>query len=138
MRPNGRPPNTPPAIASKDFFGKRQAILKPIWVKVRRELWLDGVLVKRFRQPAKNQETILAVFQEEGWPDHIDDPLTGGDGVDGQDRLHDAIRRLNQQRVSLILFASDGLGKGVLWQLRKNQRPRSAQRAPKKRPRSAP
>ena len=89
-----------------------------------RELWLGGVLVKAFRQPAINQVTILAAFQEEGWPHHIDDPLPGGDNVDSQDRLHDAIRRLNQQKVSLIRFLSDGLGKGILWELRqKAKRP---------------
>lgn len=89
----------------------------PIWDAVRRELRLGSVVVKRFRQPAKNQEMILAAFQEEGWPPHIDDPLPGGDNVVAQDRLHDAIKKLNHQKLHLIRFLSDGFGQGVLWEL---------------------
>jgi hypothetical protein len=32
-------------------------------------------VVKEFKLPAPNQETILTAFQEEGWPPRIDDPL---------------------------------------------------------------
>ena len=117
-------------------------VIVPISSAELRELRLGLVLVKRFRQPAKNQELILAAFQEENWAAHIDDPLPGGDNQDAQDRLHDAVRRLNQQKEPLIRFMSDGLGKGITWELRekpaRKRRPRSAQRAPKKRPRSAP
>ena len=109
----------------------RVLLLLPTWNSERRELRLGGIVVKRFRQPAKNQETILAAFQEEGWPSRIDDPLPGGDNGAAQDHLHDAIRRLNQQKKRLIRFLSDGTGKGILWEL-------CEKRAPKKRPRSAP
>src|SRR5947207_475841 len=33
------------------------------------------LLVKHFRRPAPNQYLILDVFQEENWPERIDDPL---------------------------------------------------------------
>jgi hypothetical protein len=75
-------------------------------------------MVKRFRQPAKNQESILAALQEENWPLHLDDPMTGGDKVDPVERLRDTIKKLNRQSVRLIRFRSDGRGRGVLWELR--------------------
>jgi hypothetical protein len=116
--------------------------IKPVWNQGRRELRIGGALVKRFRQPAKNQLSILESFQELGWPAHIDNPLTGGGDVDACDRLHDTIRRLNNQVGRVILFLSDGLGEGITWELRNPKAPkkrlRSAPPAPQKRPRSAP
>jgi hypothetical protein len=88
----------------------------PFWDNTRRELRLGDLLVKRFRQPAKNQETILATFQEEGWPARIDDPLFGEDGQDAQERLHNTVKKLNRQAIQLIRFLSDGKGEGVLWE----------------------
>jgi hypothetical protein len=89
----------------------------PVWDGARRELRLGAIVVKRFRQPAKNLETILAAFQEDAWPPRIDDPLPGGDNVDPRERLHNAVKRLNQQKVRLIRFQCDGTGQGILWEL---------------------
>ncbi len=89
----------------------------PKWDQIRRELSLDGVVVKRFRQPAKNQEIILATFEDDGWPAHIDNPLAGVNGHKAEDRLHGAIQRLNHQTVRLIRFFRDGHGEGVFWEL---------------------
>jgi hypothetical protein len=97
--------------------------IKPVWNQGRRELRIGGALVKRFRQPAKNQLSILESFQELGWPAHIDNPLTGGGDVDARDRLHDTIRRLNNHVGRVILFLSDGLGQGITWELRTPQAP---------------
>ncbi|MBI1830917.1 MAG: hypothetical protein HYR84_05635 [Planctomycetes bacterium] len=112
----------------------------PFWDSARRELRIGDLVIKRFRQPAVNQETILAAFQEEGWPAHIDDPLPGSGDVDREERLHDAIRRLNRQAPWMVEFRSNGLGTGIIWSFRKTtptpKRPRSARRAPNKRPRS--
>jgi hypothetical protein len=75
-------------------------------------------VVKRFRVPAENQELILAAFEEEGWPKHIDDPLPVRDGIDPQTRLHDAINRLNGRQTNrLLCFRGNGNGTGVLWEL---------------------
>ena len=49
-----------------------------------------GLIVKRFRVPARNQETILSVFEEEGWAEHIHDPLPVTHDIDAPTRLHDA------------------------------------------------
>lgn len=92
--------------------------ITPLWDGVRHELRLGEVIVKRFCQPAKNQEAILAGFQELNWPVRIDDPMTGGGNVDPVERLRDTIKKLNRQRVPLIRFQSDGRGRGIMWELR--------------------
>src|SRR5262249_18025344 len=48
----------------------------PFWDEARRELRFGACVVKRFRQPAPSQEAVLTAFAEEGWPPHIDDPLS--------------------------------------------------------------
>ena len=101
----------------------------PKWDSDRAELRLGDVVVKRFRQPAKNQRAILDAFQGENWAPRIDNPLPEEDQQPAQDRLHDAVRRLNQQIHTLIRFESDGSGEGVLWRLIP-QAPRSAVAAP--------
>lgn len=88
----------------------------PNWDFERRELSIAGNVVKRFRWPAPNQETILSVFAEEGWPARIEDPLPQSNGLDPKRRLGDTIKCLNRnQRVNLIRFRGDGTGEGVLW-----------------------
>src|SRR5262245_50015043 len=52
----------------------------PRYDEARRQLWLDGVLVKAFRQPAASQMAVLAAFEAAGWPGVIDDPLAQEDG----------------------------------------------------------
>jgi hypothetical protein len=88
----------------------------PRWDGVLRQLWWRGFVVKEFRLPARNQETILAVLEEEGWPPHIDDPLSPLDGLDSKARLHDAIKNLNRNQFTRLLrFRGDGSGQGVVW-----------------------
>jgi hypothetical protein len=93
----------------------------PSWDAKRRELRLSRKLVKRFRVPAPNQEAILSAFQEEGWPNCIDDPLPPKGDLSPQRRLHDTIKALNRkhrQRPPLIHFLGNGTGKNVVWELR--------------------
>lgn len=91
---------------------------KPRWNAIRRELSLAGLIVKRFRVPARNQETILSVFEEEDWAEHIHDPLPVTHDIDAPTRLHDAINRLNRCQINpLLRFHGDGKGKGVFWEL---------------------
>jgi hypothetical protein len=94
------------------------AVLKPCWNANRRELSFEGLIVKRFRVPARNQETILSVFEEEGWAEHIHDPLPVTHDIDAPTRLHDAINRLNRCQINpLLRFHGDGKGTGVFWEL---------------------
>jgi hypothetical protein len=92
--------------------------LAPKWDRDRQELRLGDTVVKQFKLPAANQERILAAFEEEGWPVHIDDPLPPSPDQEPKRRLHDTINSLNRnQKVSLIRFVGDGTGQGVRWQL---------------------
>ncbi len=80
---------------------------------------MGDVALKRFRQPATNQEIVLSAFQDDGWPPRIDDPLPGKAGQDSKGRLHDTIKRLNSaQHPWLIRYYGDGTGYGVCWELR--------------------
>lgn len=93
--------------------------VKPRYDTDLRELWLGEKLVKRYRTPAKNQELILQVFQEENWPARIDDPLVPLDEIDCKLRLRDTITALNRHQVTcLIRFHGDGTGNGVCWNVR--------------------
>jgi hypothetical protein len=89
----------------------------PRWDAAARTLWLGTIPVKQFQVPASNQEHILAAFDEQGWPDGIDDPLPPIDGVEPKQRLDDTIKRLNRShRHRVIRFAGNGNGQGVRWQ----------------------
>lgn len=110
---NGQAARERPTDESDDTNGT----VKPIWDRDRQELRLGGRLIKRFKVPAPNQEFILAVFEEEGWPVRIDDPLPPHPDVDPKRRLHDTISSLNRnQKSRLLRFQGDGSGQGILWQ----------------------
>jgi hypothetical protein len=109
--------NEPPA--ARDRNGSTAAACKPHWNATRGELSLGGTVVKCFRVPAHNQELILCAFEEDGWPEAIDDPLPVIADIDPPTRLHDAIRRLNGcQTNRLLRFHGNGDGDGVSWEFR--------------------
>jgi hypothetical protein len=102
-----------PAAPRQDFS---ESLFLPTWDPIRRQLEWQGTLVKWFRRPATNQEKILSVLHEEGWPPRIDDPLPQEEGIDPKIRLRDAIKRLNRNQVNrLVHFCGDGTGSGILW-----------------------
>jgi hypothetical protein len=81
-------------------------------------VWGRHVL-KRFRQPSRNQERVLLAAEELGWPAWFDDPLPPGRGRNPKVRLHDTIKCLNRhQRPPVIRFLGDGSGRRVGWELR--------------------
>jgi hypothetical protein len=99
-------------------FVAGRSLPSPRWDPATRVLWVDEVIVKSYRVPSPNQETVLSVFQEEGWPSRIDDPLPPVPEGCAKDRLRDTIRRLNaSQKNQLIRFHGDGTGEGVLWEV---------------------
>ncbi|QDU08672.1 hypothetical protein [Gimesia aquarii] len=112
-----------PQNASEEAFSRpldelHRTEIKPIWHDIRRELWFGQSLVKRFKWPAINQEMILMVFHEEGWPTRIDDPLPPKEEVDTKRRLNDTIKSLNRnQAAPLIRFRGDGTGEGIIWEV---------------------
>lgn len=91
----------------------------PCWGRERWELYFDGALVKKFRRQAPNQICILDAFEQQGWPPRIDNPLPSDIDADRVDRLRDAIKRLNrEQRTPLLYFRGSGSGQSVLWEAR--------------------
>jgi hypothetical protein len=102
--------------SAANAIAKSQVTTKPVWDADLRELRLGEALVKRFKQPAANQELILEAFQEEGWPSRIDDPLPPASEQNSKQRLHSTISNLNRcQETRLIHFEGGGDGKSVCW-----------------------
>lgn len=90
--------------------------ISPHWDSDLQELRVNGLIVKRFKVPAPNQEMILAAFEEESWPARIDDPLPPHPDQDPKRRLHDTIVSLNRNHKSrMIRFMGDGSGQGIRW-----------------------
>lgn len=93
-----------------------EAILKPTWIESVRELRAGQVLLKRFRSKAPAQEVVLAAFEEEGWPQRIDDPLAPQPFSESKRRLRSTIQSLNRhQEDPMIRFRADGSGEGIVW-----------------------
>lgn len=92
------------------------AASRPHWDRDLQELRYEGVVIKRFKVPAPNQEVILSAFEEEGWPPRIDDPLPPQVDQEPKRRLHDTINSLNRNhQAARIRFLGDGSGQGVRW-----------------------
>lgn len=103
----------------------------PHWNVDLRELRVNGEVVKRFRVPSPNQETVLSAFEEDGWPPHIDDPLPPKPEQDPKRRLNDTIKCLNQHQIRRLLhFLGDGRGRGVRWELLRCDSPPCANAKP--------
>ena len=108
--------NASPNSPSRERPGSHDKIL-PEWDATRRELRYRGQVIKRYRVPAANQALILSAFQEDGWPDCIDDPLPPDGEQDPKHRLSATIKSLNRnQLVSLIRFHGNGNGVQVYWE----------------------
>ena len=90
---------------------------KPTWDYQLRELRVGKLVIKKFRQPARNQVTVLASFEELRWCRRIDDPLPGDSDFDLKRRLRDTVYALNANHVTrdVIAFEADGTGTGVIW-----------------------
>ena len=92
---------------------------RPSWDCDRKELRFREWVIKQFRWPAVNQETVLMAFEEEDWPARIDDPLPPKVNQDPKHRLHDTIKCLNRNHMKpVIRFNGDGTGEGILWTFR--------------------
>lgn len=106
-----------PQIALSSTLMPDELLCRPRWDHQRRQLRVGADIIKEFKLPSPNQETVLMAFEEESWPPRIDDPLPPLPHLDPRRRLHDTIKALNRrQRNSLMRFMGDGSGEGVRWE----------------------
>ncbi len=86
----------------------------PRWDAERRELWFGPP--EALPEVGSEPGTVLAAFQELGWPSRIDDPLPPGEGVPAEQRLRDTVKNVNRTlRPKLIRFCTDATGRHILW-----------------------
>lgn len=87
---------------------------RPRWIARTGELWFDGEVVRHIRHVARatNVVRILAAFEESGWPQRIDDPITSGGESDQRRR---AIESLNKG-LTRIRFSCTGDGESFGWE----------------------
>jgi hypothetical protein len=117
LQSNGQLGNAKSRDKSPHRFEEQR--LNPVvhWDPDTRKLTVNGQIIKRFKWPAANQEAILSAFQEEGWPERIDDPLPPQPEQDSKRRLSDTIKCLNRKQTNHLLhFRGDGTGEGITWE----------------------
>jgi hypothetical protein len=118
--PENRAKGNPDAAEDRQPAGQSPppvTAVTPVWDATHRELRFCGQVVKRYRVPARNQAAILDAFQEDGWPEFIDDPIPPDHGQDPKHRLSVTIKSLNRnQLVPLIRFHGNGNGLQVYWE----------------------
>jgi hypothetical protein len=86
----------------------------PRWVKKDRQLWYGDILCVQYRRHACHQHLILAAFEEQAWPAHIDDPLPPGKAAATIADLQERLRKMQ----SPIVIERDGRGTGFVWRPR--------------------
>ena len=100
--------------ATRQFHGSKPT---PSWDSDQRVFRVGDSIVKHYCVPASNQELVLSVFEEQGWPKHIDDPLSPVPDIDPKRRLHSTIHCLNRnQKCQLVHFHGNGHGTGIWWE----------------------
>lgn len=96
--------------------------LLPKWDRDRQELKVGSAVVKQFKIPFGGPEAVLAAFEENNWPVRIDDPLVALGEGSRKPRLPATIEFLNRcQKRPVIRFCEDAGGKGVVWELCRDQ-----------------
>ena len=91
---------------------------KPEWDRERLQLTFNGELLMQLTLRARNLLCILDIFQEEGWPPRIDDPIPSTKRGNVKHRLRAAIERLNKNLLfPSIRFSGDGSGESICWKL---------------------
>lgn len=92
------------------------SIMKPAWDRQSRTLSFQNETIISYSRHAKNQFLVLDCFQEEDWPNAIDDPLPVDGAIDSRSRAQNTARDLNKRRlVKSIRFGTDGTGEGFTW-----------------------
>jgi hypothetical protein len=90
----------------------------PRYDRFKRAFSFQGVVVKQFKRKAPNQETILLAFEEQGWPEEIDNPLPPDEFTAPAVQLHDTLKSLtNDQDPCTLGFLMTSGGTRVRWQV---------------------
>jgi hypothetical protein len=98
--------------------GKALPEIRPNWDGGTGTLFWNGILAKKYSQPAANQRKLLDALQIAGWPRSLPNPFTGEHGQDLQEVLHDTLKGLNKNQMNkLLAFHGDGTGNGFWWEL---------------------
>lgn len=82
---------------------------RPSWDRELSVLMYRNKLVRKVRPIAVRVVTLLDVFEEDGWPQRVDNPFP-----DDQ-KMREAIASLNRN-LTAIRFKADGSGEGILWE----------------------
>jgi len=98
----GEDPDLPPSRGSR-----------PIWDKETATLFLNGQAIRHVRQPKKAFRivAVLDAFERHGWPHHLSHEMLR---LNAGRELRDSVATLNKD-LKLLVFGSDGTGKGVRW-----------------------
>lgn len=89
---------------------------RPFWNHETCELRWNGEVIRRIknRSQATDLIRILNAFEEDRWPNRIDNPIPG---MRDRTKLGDRIKSLNHG-LRQIKFGADGDGKGIIWRRR--------------------
>ena len=95
----------------------------PVWDSNTKCLYFRNRIVKRFHRHSPNQELILSAFQEDGWPERLDDPLPPKGNADRSSRLSKTVYSLNGSLDSrpISFFCEDST---VCWETNHRQKNR--------------
>lgn len=108
---------SPAIIPFPTLAAASDAAAVPHWDCGLHVLRVGGQIVKQYRQPAENQETVLTAFEESRWRPCIDDPLPPRAEQESKHRLNRTIERLNKHQCRpLLRFFGDGSGQAVCWE----------------------
>ena len=85
----------------------------PTWDRDRQELRRGEYVVKQFKVPSPNQETILAAFEEEHRPPRIDDPLPPQFDQEPAGRTTPSTRSTATRKVRLFVSWATAADRGL-------------------------
>jgi hypothetical protein len=111
--------DAPPRLESAQLQLLDVEFLPPSYDKENRVFRWGRCVLKKFDQPAENQEAVLLSAEELGWPRWLDNPLPFRVGRRRKVRLHNTIKDLNRRQTPyLIHFKGDGTGTRIGWEYR--------------------
>lgn len=108
-QPNGRPYDKPYQM---------NASRVPTWDRTWHTLFWREQVVKRFQKVAPNQEAVLQLFHDHGWPTHVNAALLHISGLAAKGWLRDTIRNLNRSVRPWLRFHLEGSGSRIRWEAR--------------------